>query len=391
MASSSRNSIVCGAKVLPLPELRVGSVKSSFSDLQQSPKPNPAFAEGKTVDPTAVEEQLTRILSSEYFRISERCRGLLRFLVDATLQDQIDLLKERLIGRDPSYDTSTDNSVRAAALEVRNRLVRYYATPEHVSELRILLYPGSYVPRFVRAETIAIAEPSNDSDSLVHRFWAPIFESNEPILIVLGPCHAADASKTSGDSILAGNAFGKLAEQVSLSDALSLAAIVSWIKACGKNYRVEMQDFVRYRDLRNGPAILLGGFNNQWTVAFAASFRFAFESNRENSKSWIRDSAVADQKKWGRDWNANPQKITEDYAIVARILHSETGRAMVVAGGHTMYGTAAAAEFLTSPLHLEEFASDHEDWESKDLEVVLATSVIRGVSGPPRIKATHVW
>ena len=42
MASSSRNSIVCGAKVLPLPELRVGSVKSSFSDLQQSPKPNPA-------------------------------------------------------------------------------------------------------------------------------------------------------------------------------------------------------------------------------------------------------------------------------------------------------------------------------------------------------------
>ncbi len=57
-----------------------------------------------------------------------------------------------VFGRDPSYDTVKDNVVRIAAAEVRGRLVRYYALPEHRRELRIVLSPGSYVPQFLPAD-----------------------------------------------------------------------------------------------------------------------------------------------------------------------------------------------------------------------------------------------
>jgi hypothetical protein len=395
--ASNRHSVLSSAALISLPTPPIRSIGRSSLDIQQTSKPKLSLLDATDVDRTAVEKQLARILLSHYFRNSERYTGFLRFVVDATLQEQTDLLKERLVGinvfgRDPSYDTLTDNVVRIAAAEVRSRLVRYYAQPEHVSELRIVMSPGSYVPKFARADSVPPADVElHNSNSLLHRFWEPLIEATEPILIVLGPCRSANAKKSLSDNAPLGNECSQLSEQISLSDALNLASIVSWIKTCGKDYRVEMQDFVRPRDLRNGPVILLGGFNNQWTLTFAASLRFAFKSNRENSKTWIRDSEDPSQQEWMHDVTVHQRRMTEDYAIVARILHSETGQPMLIAGGHTMYGTAAAGEFLTGASHLEEFASVNEDWESKDVEVVLSTNIIRGISGPPRIKATHVW
>jgi len=392
-----RNSVGTAAKLLPLPKLPVGNVKSSYSDDQQPSGSKLSCLSSTEVDRAVVEAQLARLLVSQYFRISERYTGLLRFVVRSTLQNQTDLLKERLIGihvfgRDPSYDTLADNVVRVAAAEVRSRLVRYYAQPEHTSELRIVLYPGSYIPRFVRSDIAPIsAAKAQNSESLLHRFWGPLIDSNGPILIVLGTCPMGNGRKIQSGSELPGTTVRKLEEQIPLSDAINLANIVSWIKAHGKDYRVELEDFVRYRDLRNGPVVLLGGSNNQWTLAFAKSLRFAFKSNRENSKSWICDKAAPGRPKWVRNLNVHSRRMTEDYAIVARVLHAETGQAMILAGGHTMYGTAAAGEFLTRASYLEEFASNHRDWESKDLEIVLATNIFLGISGPPRIQATHVW
>jgi len=395
--ASERHSVLSGARVISLPSRPVRGVRTSHLAVESTPKSKLSLLDPTEVDRTAVEKQLARILLSHYFRNSERYTGFLRFVVDATLQNHTDLLKERLVGinvfgREPSYDTLTDNVVRIAASEVRSRLVRYYAHPDHVSELRIVLSPGSYIPKFAQAEAepVSGAQPQ-DSDSLLHKFWSPLINSTEPILIVLGPGRPANAWKTQLGSALPGNECRKMAEQISLSDALNLASIVSWIGSCGKDYRVEMQDFVRFRDLRNGPVIFLGGLNNIWTLTFAESLRFAFKSNRASTKSWIHDTEAPDQQAWMHDWTVHLRRMTEDYAIVARILNSETGQPVVMAGGHTMFGTAAAGEFLTNTSHLEEFVSDHEDWESKDLEVVLATSIMRGISGPPSIKATHVW
>jgi len=65
---------------------------------------------------------------------------------------------------------------------------------------------------------------------------------------------------------------------------------------------------------------------------------------------------------------------------------------VVIAAGIGIYGTMAAGEFLTGPVYLSALASQAPgNWDRKNIQVVIATKVINGVSGPPRILATHFW
>jgi len=84
--------------------------------------------------------------------------------------------------------------------------------------------------------------------------------------------------------------------------------------------------------------------------------------------------------------------LTEDYALISRTLDPTTGRMVVVVGGLTGYGTIAASEFLTDPTYLEAMAKGApKGWEHKNIQMVLATKVIHGTSGPPRILERHFW
>jgi hypothetical protein len=98
---------------------------------------------------------LDALCASEIFRNSPRSCEFIRHVVYRTLDGNTDELKERLIGmsllgRDASYDTSTDSGVRVRANDVRKRLNRY--NENHSAELAftIVLPTGAYVPRFFR-------------------------------------------------------------------------------------------------------------------------------------------------------------------------------------------------------------------------------------------------
>src|SRR5215472_11127889 len=115
-------------------------------------------------DREAVREQLERILADPLFRNSKRFPVLLRYVVEQTLDGTSAELKERTLGvevfgRQPNYDTNEDPIVRATAAEIRKRIAQYYQNPEHGSELRIQLHPGSYVPEFERTGAAAPAPP----------------------------------------------------------------------------------------------------------------------------------------------------------------------------------------------------------------------------------------
>jgi len=96
-----------------------------------------------------VRSQLEKIVSDGRFAASKRYPYLLRYVVEQTLAESEDNLKERTLGvevfhRPPDYDTNLDPVVRLCAVEVRKRLVQYYQSPAHAGELRIELNPGSY-------------------------------------------------------------------------------------------------------------------------------------------------------------------------------------------------------------------------------------------------------
>ena len=107
-----------------------------------------------------VRSQLEKIVSDNRFAASKRYPCLLRYIVEHTLAENHDNLKERTLGvevfhRPPDYDTNLDPVVRLCAGEVRKRLAQYYQSSAHTGELRIELNPGSYVPIFSQPTTDA--------------------------------------------------------------------------------------------------------------------------------------------------------------------------------------------------------------------------------------------
>lgn len=97
-----------------------------------------------------VEEALARVLAGHSFRSSAQCQALLRYIVEHSLAQENEMLRERIIGievfgRAPDYDSGNDPIVRARAAEVRKRLAQHYLHGEGAGEvLRIEIPSGSY-------------------------------------------------------------------------------------------------------------------------------------------------------------------------------------------------------------------------------------------------------
>lgn len=121
-----------------------------------------------------IEQALERVLAGHSFRSSVQCQALLRYIVEHSLSQENEMLRERIIGikvfgRAPDYDSGNDPIVRARAAEVRKRLAQHYMHAEGAGEaLRIEIPPGSYRAIFAaidRSETLerpGEAEPGED-------------------------------------------------------------------------------------------------------------------------------------------------------------------------------------------------------------------------------------
>ena len=120
--------------------------------------------------PRLIVAELDRALASSTFQGAERSKVLLRFLVEETLADRADRLKEytlgaEALGKGDSFDPRSDPIVRAEASRLRGRLERYYTTEGQADPVVIALPKGSYVPQFrqpaqsANAAAVPIAVP----------------------------------------------------------------------------------------------------------------------------------------------------------------------------------------------------------------------------------------
>jgi serine/threonine protein kinase/TolB-like protein len=117
--------------------------------------------------PVAIRDHLTKLLSDSSIAGAERLSGLLRFVVEETLNGRQSQLKEMHIGLDvfgrkvDSYDPAFDPIVRVQMGRLRAKLRAYYSGPGRSDHVRINVPLGSYVPVFTTAiaRTHAVAEP----------------------------------------------------------------------------------------------------------------------------------------------------------------------------------------------------------------------------------------
>jgi TolB-like protein/Tfp pilus assembly protein PilF len=100
-----------------------------------------------------VREHLKELLASNAFTGSKRSQDFLQLIVEHTLADELDALRERMIGaemfgRPIDYDTANDAVVRVKATEVRKKLSQYYLEATKKPAVRIEIPTGTYVAKF---------------------------------------------------------------------------------------------------------------------------------------------------------------------------------------------------------------------------------------------------
>jgi hypothetical protein len=382
----------------------------------------------------AVRQQLTRLLASAAFVNSKRCASLLRHVVDCALEGNVQPLKERTLGievfqREPDYDTNRDPVVRNTAVEIRKRLAQYYAGREHELEIRIDFPAGSYLPEF-RMPSGSLPEPepleerteqplSVPKKSALRRvhwlgiaaaivtavvvslrlawfqptaldhFWAPVLASSEPVLILIG---GANRRGDLPDHPPVSIGDLQIDERVHFADSATLSRIAALMGQKRKPFHIRLQRAAILDDLRGGPAISIGAFCNDWTLRLADQGRYGFARDSESHTAWISDRQNPSDRKWSTRTIDPYRTVKEDYALVSRVLDPTTQRLVVTAAGITKFGTAAAGEFLSEPAYMDQaMRSASKGWERKNIQIVLATSLVGESSGPPRVLTTHVW
>lgn len=356
-----------------------------------------------------------------------------------------------VFGRAPTYDANSDPVVRITAGEVRKRLTQYYYDPSHRGELVIELPTGSYVPVFRSPERPASlpeppvepasapgpASPSHSSalgsrrlrwllppallmllaaagvlgwfaghrpdepppPSSIDRFWEPVTASLNPTTFCLGePAKNIDLDALdSYDAPVVGSTqpeqlYVRLhySGNLALADVITLTRTVAALASRRKSFRVVPASEASFAQLREGPVVLIGAFDNIWTLRVTQKLRFGFESR--NGEALLVDRKNEKATAWATAWDLPYQKLARDYAIVARIHDATTGQPVIIAAGISEEGTEAAGEILYNPVYLDSLlARAPKNWEQLNMEAVIETQVIEGHPGPPTILAVETW
>ena len=174
-------------------------------------------------------------------------------------------------------------------------------------------------------------------------------------------------------------------ENVVFSDMMATLKIADLIAVRGREIRVKLNVNTTLDDLRQGPAVLIGGLDNQWTMQSLAPLRFGFAGS-DDGGYWISDARDPGNRSWSLNLKQQYTTVTRDYALVARIHNRETGYPQIIVAGIGMSGTEAAGEFLVDATQTEELRRQiGPSFRERDFEAVLSTDVVNGIAGAPRI------
>jgi hypothetical protein len=251
--------------------------------------------------------------------------------------------------------------------------------------------------------------------STLEQFWNPVFATQQPVLICLAKPIAYRPSQDIYDrySRKHPGTFQNEAERsnqplpldpneklswgdmyiysdygVSAGDVYAAVTLSGLLGKIGKPSQVRIGTNYSFEDLRNSPAVVVGAFNNKWTMQLTSTLHYTFVEQGE-------DYSIREQAPGTRVWRTrlgNRGETIEDFALVSRLLDSKTGQFTITAAGVGPNGTQAAGEFVSNAKYLEEGLRDAPpDWQNKNLEILLQTTVTDSVAGPPHAVAAYYW
>jgi hypothetical protein len=221
--------------------------------------------------------------------------------------------------------------------------------------------------------------------SNLERFWAPIASASSRITYCLGmPMDDTDQAQfnlSQGMPVSGG---------LDASDVITLARSIVPLVPGHDAFRVVSASQTSFAQLRESPFVLIGAFDNVWTMRLTQDLPFGFESDGQVRK--LIDRKSAHPRFWTLQWQVPYTKLARDYAIVARIRDNVTGQPVIMVAGILGEGTEAASEVVSNPVYLDAMLRKApKNWEHLNLEAVIETNVIEGHPGPPNVLAVETW
>jgi len=248
-------------------------------------------------------------------------------------------------------------------------------------------------------------------ESPVQQFWEPILAASNPVLIYTGSnpvylpshelveryraTHKLDELDAQGHEFLVpltpdqklslSDLIAVRDTYVTLGDVSANVAVAAFLARKKRSFDLRSGEDVVFGDFRQSPCVLIGAFNNGWTMQMTGDLGFVLGPGLT-----IRDRSDASHR-WVTLYSPDG-KVAIDYAIVARLPHSNTGAPLVAIAGITQSGTRAAAEFITNPQEIKELIkSAPKAWASENVEFVLQTKVVNDIPTTPSVVAVRYW
>jgi len=406
----------------------------------------------ETISQGEERAQVERLLADPLFSQSKRYGSFLRYVTERALSNTQEPVTERhlgveVFGRPPNYDTDADPIVRVTASELRKRLAQYYEDPAHSGEIRVVIHKGSYLAEFVApgAQNVAAEAPApvtavvapapapapepvkkrrwhyvaglvgalvlvamalpiaRSQQTIFEQFWRPVLAGPHDVLLSIPQfsdhvrLEGVDNPKLTWSDPLTPerdpmNVSWDLYSRrlVHISDVEVVTRMADFLGSKDKHVLLKGEHDLTMHDLRESPAVILGGLTNQWTSELLPQARFRFDG--EGSMRFIRDSQHPENKQWAFDSKVRSGDRAKDFIIISRVADSVSGRVTVLAGGFSVWGTQAAVELLTDADQMRSvLANAPRKWDAKNVQIVLECAVVRRESGVARFLAANYW
>jgi len=247
--------------------------------------------------------------------------------------------------------------------------------------------------------------------SAISQFWAPAFATSKPLLICLPkPILYRPSAQLYKRTAQSPDEFNREVYRmthrphlrpedslhwsdmvefydygVSKGDVQAAVRLSSLFGRQGKDSEVRIGDGFSSEDLRNSPAVVIGAFSNPRTMEMMSDLHFAFVDDDKGIRIQERGPS-------GRSWYTKHGSVGEDYGLVTRLVDSSTGQFVVLVAGVEASGSDAAADLIVRPDALEKLLRDApKDWQQKNVQILVSTTVRDSVAGPPNVIGVYVW
>ena len=175
---------------------------------------------------------------------------------------------------------------------------------------------------------------------------------------------------------------GIFAPPADIAADLKIAALVN---SYDRNLSLRTGEGLPFTDLKGSPAVLIGAYDNYWTMELARDLPFSLDRGVR-----IRERS-GQHRVWSGAGGAD-STLVEDYAIVFRLVDSKTGGPVIAIAGLTTCATQAAAEFATDPVQLKKLAGIPRDVLAHgNIELVIRASLVNCTPASTEVVAQQYW